>query len=246
MPTMPADDDLDDLDELPVAEASENVDQPDDFESEADEERAPETVDARSKPADKPRIDPRLEELERSAREASERARRFEEELQRERAERQRAASAPKEPSAEEMALWTQDQIIDYKLGKAKQEQQQQLQQLAWATYETNDKAAFAALCASDPVAKKFAPKVEKELAELRARGQNVEREKLLDYIYGKESRAGAASRSKAADRARDEGRQRIERNRPAQSNARSDTAASRGRMSEREARLKRLEGYTF
>src|SRR6267154_2094559 len=129
----------------------------------------------------------RFQKLANEAREAREHASRIEKELNEFKAEqaRQRATVEKKEPTDDEMALWSTQQIIDYKLQKATSGFQQNLQQLQWNTQEANDKAAFERLQLSDPRAKKYAAEVETRLASIRKQGQNVDREALLKFVIG-------------------------------------------------------------
>lgn len=190
----------------------------------------------------------RFQTLSRTAREANERAARLETEGRelRERLARleQPRQEQPKGKSAEELALMTPDELINYRLGESEKRFQTNLGQIQWNTYEAGDRAAFNALKATDPLAAKYADEVETRLTALRAQGQNVDRERLLTYIIGEKARqGGGAARKKqaAAGQKRIQGQQA----RPS-GGQRSDTPTARGRLSEADARAKRLENVTF
>lgn len=155
----------------------------------------------------------------------------------------EKPAAQEREPTREEMALWTPDEVMDYKLGKSNKAFQATLQQIQWNTYETGDKAAFNALKATDPLAQRYGDEVETRLQAMRAQGQNVDRERLLTFIIGEKARANSG---KAKAKQTGDGQRRIERQTTRPGTQRSDTATTRGKMSEQEAREKRLENITF
>lgn len=190
----------------------------------------------------------RFQKLSQSAREANERASRAEAaqrdlEARLARLEQPRQEQ-PKGKSPEELALMTPDELVQYRLGESEKRFQQTLGQIQWQTYEASDKAAFNALKATDPLAAKYADEVESRLMQMRQQGQNVDRERLLTYIIGEKARQ---TRAAAKTKQGAEGQRRIARQqtRPG-APQRSDTPNSRGRMSEQEAREKRLENMTF
>lgn len=189
----------------------------------------------------------RFQKLSQTAKEATERAARAESaarELQDRIARLERPApAAPQGPTAEQLALMTPDELINYRLGESDKRFQQTLSQIQWNTYEASDKAAFNSLRATDPLAAKYADEVETRLAAMRQQGQNVDRERLLTFIIGEKARAG---RSAAKQRQTAQGQQRIARQTVRPGAARSDTAGNRGKISEQEAREKRLENMTF
>lgn len=199
-------------------------------------------------PARRPtRGEARFQTLSRTAKEATERATRAEN-AARELTERiarleRPAQAAPSGPTAEQFALMTPDELITYRLGESDKRFQQTLGQIQWNTYEASDKATFNSLKATDPLAAKYADEVETRLAAMRQQGQNVDRERLLTFIIGEKARAG---RSVAKQRQTAQGQQRIARQTVRPGAARSDTTGNRGKVSDQEARDKRLENMTF
>ncbi len=189
----------------------------------------------------------RFQTLSKAAKDATERATRAETQA-RELADRiarleRPAQAAPTGPTAEQIALMTPDELINYRLGESDKRFQQTLGQIQWQTYEANDRSTFNALKATDPLAAKYADEVEKRLMEMRAGGQNVDRDRLFTFIVGEKARAG---RSVAKQRQTAQGQQRIARQTVRPGAARSDTTGNRGKVSDAEAREKRLENMTF
>jgi hypothetical protein len=244
----PDDEDLHD-EEIEDVELEENAGETDDAaeqdEGQADGEKASdEEVDAQ--PERKPgRGEARFQKLANAAKEATERAAKVEREFQEFKAEqsRQRATVEKKEPTADEMALWSTEQVIDYKLQKATGVFTQNLQQLQWNTQEANDKAAFERLQLSDPRAKKYAGEVETRLAGIRKQGQNVDRESLFKFVLGEKVYNNGG---KAAVKQKKEGAEQIRRQKTNPPGGGSDVRGGRTQDSEAEARRKRLENVTF
>jgi hypothetical protein len=210
-------------------------------EGQADSEEAGEEV----APKKVSRGEARFQKLANEAREAREHSSRIEREFNEFKAEQSRRAATveKKEPTDDEMALWSTQQIIDYKLQKATGVFTQNLQQLQWNTQESNDKAAFERLQLSDPRAKKYAAEVETRLAGIRKQGQNVDREALLKFIIGEKVFQGGG---KAAAKQKKEGAEQIRRQRSNPPGGQSDVRGGRTQESEAEARRKRLENVTF
>lgn len=213
-------------------------------EGQADGEKAgdEEVVASERKPS---RGESRFQRLANEAREAREESARLRRELEqdrRDRAAREQQAQR-REPTADEMALWTPEQIIDYKLGKATSTFNQNLQSLQMQTMESNDKMAWESIKTRDPRAARYDREVEQRLTDLRAQGQNVAREALFKFILGEKVYAAAQGK---APKQRKEGQQRIARQKVAPSQNQSDVAGGRTRDSEAEARRKRLENVTF
>lgn len=101
---------------------------------------------------------------------------------------------------------------------------------------DVNDRTAFASISMTDATAKKYETRVEKELADMRAKGQNAPREAIYTYLLGKDMREGKFKK-KAAPAA---GAQQTV-NRGKLPGARSDVGA-KGSLTEHEKREKRLE----
>ncbi len=109
-------------------------------------------------------------------------------------------------------------------------------------TQDRLDKMAFDALCARNPAASRLQSKVESELAALRGRGQNVDREVMLKFVIGEQALAnGARATNKTAKAAA--GRRAQQAARPG--SPRGDTpAADRREINTKAARDKRLADY--
>lgn len=192
-------------------------------------------------PARKPsRAQARIEALDRTAREAVERAeaaeRRVNELLsgnhrvEAERQERERVERMDPDERREYFAR-QRDQRIEHEFGSLRA-------QIA----DSTDRADFAAACTNNPALMKVKDKVEAELSKLRANGQTVPRETLAKYLIGDELLKKAP---KARERAAKKAAANLDRERARPAGGASD--APRGRdASEKAARDKRLENYTF
>jgi len=129
------------------------------------------------------------------------------------------------EARAQRLALLTPEERITAELNEVKVGFALQLQQMQLNTVDSNDRASYQAKATVDPLYKKWEPKVEAELAQLRRQGQTVEREKLMYYLIGKnaiENRKGPTSQE------RRQAQTRVARQTTRPSNAGSDVSASR------------------
>lgn len=212
---------------------------------ELDEDQEQEEVDA----APKGRAQSRIRALSSTAREASERAAAAErraQDLEARLAKLEQPAPKPeREVSAEEMALWTADQIVDYKLGKATKGLDDRIAQLQFQTWDSGDKAGWSGYCANEPRASRMAAAVEERLQQLRSKGiLNWTRGDVYLRLLGERlSQQG----TKAATTQRQEGKQRIARQRTNSGSPKGDQSGDRRReLSEKEARDRRLKEQGF
>lgn len=159
----------------------------------------------------------RLRQEARAAREEAAASRREIAEL---RAAQQARDAQTKEPSADEMALWSVEQRMEYRQGKAERATQQMLQQMQFTAADASDRSAYLALQADNPLAKKYAPEVESLLAEARKTGGNPTREVVLAVVVG---RKALAAGKKAVSTAKVDGAKRIERQTTRPASNRSD-----------------------
>lgn len=193
-------------------------------------------------PARKPsRAQSRIQTLNTAAREAKDRADKFERELQELRAEqRQRAQAATQESPTEKAArraLMSDVEIMREDMQESERRTAALLQQHAIQTQETNDKLAYNSILRDSPHLKKYDVEVEKIRTEQQARGVFVPREVLLDLAIGRAARAAA---TKSAPKAQKQGQQRIAAQQSRQASARGDTATVRGKQGD--SPEKRLE----
>jgi hypothetical protein len=240
------DEEIEDLEDLEDGELEEGDSETDDAAKQAEGQTDGEKAgDEEVEPKKPSRGEARFQKLSNAAKEATERAAKVEREFNEFKAEQSRRAAVveKKEPTADEMALWSTEQIIDYKLQKATGAFSQNLAQLQWNTQEANDKAAFERLQLSDPRAKKYAAEVETRLASIRKQGQNVDREALLKFVIGEKVFSGGG---KAAAKQKQQGAEQIRRQRTNPPSGASDVRGGRTQESEAEARRKRLENVTF
>jgi hypothetical protein len=121
---------------------------------------------------------------------------------------------------ADRLALMSPEERIQYTVEKSLQRHTQQQQLVTNQLLDQSDRVAFEAHAAANPVAKKLASEVERRLAELRSRGQNLPRDVVYTYILGEKARAQLGQRKGAAQR------QQRQQARPA--NGRGDTGGDR------------------
>lgn len=105
---------------------------------------------------------------------------------------------------------------------------------------DVNDRTAFAGIAMTDPTAKKYETRVEKELTDMRAKGQNAPREAIYTYLLGKDMREGKFK--KKAPPAAGKGADPSAVNRGKLPGARSDVRSGAGNLSNRDKLAKKLE----
>lgn len=212
---------------------------PDDEPTPSPEPEAQPELDLESPdPEPEPKADPKaeLEAARREARESKERAERFERE-----AAELRIRSAPR-PTDDQTAR--EDAILNdpnarpedkWKVGADRTLRQNNsvAQATLFQAQDTNDRTAFASLCMSSPIAKRYETRVEDELRKARAAGLNPRREDIFTYQLGKDMREGKFKKAKAASPAAP-----VRGKTPG---VKSDVSA-KGGMSEHEKRRARLE----
>ena len=181
------------------------------------------------------RLSHEASEARRESAELRQRLDRFESE------QRQRTQpSETAEQKAQRFALMTPEERMEARLVESEQRNQQVLSQMAFQNQDAVDKGAFQSLCLQDPIAARYKDRVEQELTRLRAQGQNVSREALTDYLFGKDSRA---KRGGAEQKQRKDGERKIARQTTKPGNSRGDEApAKRGEKSLED----RLSNVTF
>lgn len=142
------------------------------------------------------------------------------------------------EQRTQRLALLTPEERIREDLADAERRHGQQLAGLQFQVLDRSDKAAFEAKATIDPLYAKWAPKVEAELAAMRTKGQNVEREVLMDYLIGRNARE---NRQKVAGRQRMEAGRRVAAASTRPGSSRSDVQPQRRQGSSLEKRLENV-----
>ena len=137
------------------------------------------------------------------------------------------------------MQLLPIDQQLEQRQFRSEQRFAQQIHVLKWQTHMQQDKSAFDAQAVSDPLAKRYATEVEAKFNELLSQNQFAPRDSILNYIIGQKVRA---SRAKETGKQRQRGAQNLQRQQARPTGGRSDVQSTRGRVSEAEARRRRLE----
>ena len=116
----------------------------------------------------------------------------------------------------------TVDERVDYKLNKALAKQQFELNVAKFQSFDSSDKAAFAAKLASEPRFKRHEKEVETVLADARRGGQSFTREQILAFVLGQKVMQGGATREKAVTA----GAKRIQSQQARADSGRGDRAA--------------------
>lgn len=144
------------------------------------------------------------------------------------------------EQRAQRFALMTPQEQMQETLREAEMRQTQREQAFQSQMLDAADRTSFQARASVDPLYAKWGPKVEGRLAELRARGVNVERDVLLKFMIGEAAldRRG----SKEGRREVTQARQRVAAARTRPTNSGSDTQAQRRGGQTLEQRLENVQ----
>jgi len=157
---------------------------------------------------------------------------------------RQVAQPAPQRETPEQraarFAVMTPQEQISESLRESEARWEQRMQGFQLQTVETQDRTAFQAKAAVNPVYAKWAPKVEGKKAELAAKGQMVDRETILKYLIGE----AALDRlnSKEGKREVQQAQTRVANARVKPTNSASDTQATRRQQVSLERRLENMQ----
>jgi hypothetical protein len=139
-----------------------------------------------------------------------------------------------KDPKATDLEKW---QIqANRELRRGRSEAQFALAQ----AHDVADKTAFSRIANTNAALfKRYEERVEKVLADMRAKGYNAPREQIMDNLIGKDMRDGKFAKKAAPKKEDDTGKQPV--NRGKLPGARSDVSGKNA-MSEHEKRRQRLE----
>jgi hypothetical protein len=229
------DDEQDLLLDDPVDDTETEAESPDDSSVEADEEAIPDSPDEVAAPTDDQQPAPSRQqpsrgerrfqvltsELANEKRQREDMARRLDAIL----AQQRQPVQETPEARAQRHALMTPEERMREDLQNASVTHQTEMRLLRFQMQDNSDKTAFEAKAAVDPLYSKWKPEVERELLALRQQGQNVDREKLMDYLIGKSIREGRKVEVAAQRRA---AQQRVQRQSVRPTNSGSDVQASR------------------
>jgi hypothetical protein len=151
-----------------------------------------------------------------------------------------RPPSESPEQRAARFALMTPQEQMSETLRESEQRTAALVQQVQMQSSDAADRAAFQSRAAVDPLYAKWGPKVEGKLAELRARGNNVEREVLLKFMIGEAALERRGSTAGKAEVKQAQKRVASQRTRP--TNSGSDTAPQRRQQQTLERRLEDVQ----
>lgn len=237
------------LDLEPETVEPEEIADPDEPEPEAaaggDGDKTPvetEPTTAREPDRQPSRRDTRIQTLAEEARQAkSELAetRRRLDELSRQMTQPRVQAESPEQRAARFALMTPQEQMAET-LRESEQRTAALVQQVQMQSSDAADRAAFQSRAAVDPLYAKWGPKVEGKLAELRARGSNVEREVLLKFMIGEAALERRTSKEGKAEVRQAQRRVQSQRTRP--TNSGSDTASQRRQQTSLERRLEDVQ----
>lgn len=122
---------------------------------------------------------------------------------------------------AERLSLLSPEERMEERLNEALTRNQHQTQQLTSQLMDQSDRASFESRATANPLFKKIAVDVERELGALRARGENLPRETIATYLIGQRVLAQQGKAKPGAQQ-----RQRRERAPPV--NGRGDISGDR------------------
>lgn len=227
----PAEPDLED-------EPGDPVDEPEPSEVEPEDQPVAATRDQPAREPDRPsRRENRIQNLRNELRERDQRLadtnRRIDELLARQQPQH---TGESQEQRAQRFALMTPQEQIAETLRESEQRHSVQLQNVQQQMLDTADRTSFQTKAAVDPLYAKWGPKVEGKLAELRAKGNNVEREVLLKYLIGEAALERRGSKEGKAEVRQAQRRVQNQRTRPG--NSGGDTQAVRRQQTSLERRL--------
>jgi len=198
-----------------------------------------------AEPARRPsRAQARIETLDREVREAREREAALQRQIEEIRSGQTRTTQAEAERQERER-LERMDPVerAEYLARTVETRTNQRLDALNRQIADSTDRAEFAEACAANPALAKVKDQVEAELRKLREGNVNVPRQTLAAYLIGNQVLDKAP---KARERATKKAAANLDRERTRPAGGASDAPRSGRDTSDRSARDKRLEDYTF
>lgn len=231
----------------PIAEPTEMVidDSPDPVDGQVDDS----PVDVVQEPIESPIVDndsghqAAVEAAERRAAEAEARASAYQDVYHQSMTQSQQIDAENAE--RERIMAMSPEERLNY----AAQQTEQRLQSIAADAerriHDANDRAAYAALKADNPMAARLEKDVEKFVTEKRAAGQNIDRDVALTWLAGEQ--ALAAAKSGAGKKQRAQAQETITKSQAPSTNASGDKSGDRSSSgdskAERNERLKAGKG---
>jgi hypothetical protein len=129
------------------------------------------------------------------------------------------------EARANRLALLTPEERIREEMHETRQTFAREMQVMRFQSADNSDRAAYEAKATVDPLYAKWRPKVEAELAELRAQNMTAPRERIMYYLIGKSAVEGRGA-EKGKQRA--DGARRVQRQQTRPGNSGSDVSSTR------------------
>jgi hypothetical protein len=180
----------------------------------------------------------RAQEAERRAQEADRRAEDNERRVRDFEARQRPAQQVDPQEEARLLEAMTPDQRADYKVNKALERFQQASAVQNFQTMDRIDTQAFQQECAANPLARKYAAEVDRELTKIRSEGGNVPRQAVLFYVLG---RALVDKQRSTADKRASGAQDRIRRQTTRPTNSRGDVGGNRRGAASLEQRLENV-----
>ena len=247
----PATENVEELETGPETEEVEEIETEEEAEPEGDDAEGEEESEEASgegegetepeRPSRGANLRHRAQEAERRAAELQERVER----LERAGTGRQTADDAAREEQEfrRSLEMLTPEERAEKITARAERRMENRLAQTQFTLVDQNDKSAFDARAATDPVYRRYQDRVETELAAMRRNGMNVPRERLLAFLIGQDA---LKRRGEAGGRQRKRTEQERARQTPkAAGGGRSDArATAKGKQPKTAA--ERLEDVTF
>lgn len=165
-------------------------------------------------------------DIRREAREAREDAAKLRREMEELKTATQQRQSAPDpELERQRLELMTPEERLEYKLNRANEANQRQIQMMQFQMADQMDRTNYRAVARSNPVYAKYEGEVEAKRQELLRKNTAVDRETILKYIIGEKM---LASGGKGGDKQRRAAQDRVNRQRVPAANGKGDVASDR------------------
>lgn len=146
----------------------------------------------------------------------------------------------------ERLAVMTEDERVAHYRQKDRAESDEKFRRLEYQTWNSSDRVEFRELCREDPLMARVKDKVEAKFEELRAKGQNVQREIIANQEIALMFRA---QRKAQGTKQRTRGAETVRRETTRPARARSDapsTRTRRGQEDTKEARFERIKDVSL
>lgn len=168
----------------------------------------------------------RIRAVKQEARQATEEAAKLRRELEEfKKAQTQKSREPDPELERQRYEMMTTEERLEYRLNQSEQRHQAIERLMQVQAWDTSDRANYAVLAASDPIAAKYKDEVERLHREQLQQGTPLDRETILNYVAGKAARARGG---KDTAKQRATGQKNLERQRVTPASSRGNVSAER------------------